>query len=114
MLICPNCGAQNADGANNCSNCGVAFVTAYQPIYTKEEPVNGGKGFAISAMVLGILSMFCFVFPFILSPLAIIFGAVAKGKGNKSGMATTGIVLGIVSYEIRPVVYCICRLTSLE
>lgn len=45
-------------------------------------------------MVCGIVSLF--VFAFIAGALGIIFGAVAKSKGCRSGMATAGIVCGVI------------------
>ena len=49
-------------------------------------------------MVLGIISLLCY--PVITGVLAIIFGAVAKSKGCKSGMATAGIVCGIIGLAL--------------
>ncbi len=53
-----------------------------------------GKGLAIAALVLGIVSFFCF--PIITGVLGIVFGGVAKSKGCRSGMATAGIVCGAI------------------
>ena len=53
-----------------------------------------GKGLAIAALVLGIVSFFCY--PIITGVLGIVFGGVAKSKGCRSGMATAGIVCGAV------------------
>lgn len=71
-----------------------------QPIY--QQPVQQpekqpASGLATASLVLGIVSLVLFMFPFITSILAIIFGGVAKSKGNKSGMATAGLVCGIIS-----------------
>ena len=95
MLVCPNCGAQNQDGAASCSNCGAQFAVtpvAYGGGAAVKQP---GKGLAIAGMVCGICSFF--VAGLILGLLAIIFGAVAKKQGYKGGIATTGIVLGIIA-----------------
>lgn len=62
--------------------------------YTAQTPSEPGKGFAIAGMVCGIVSFFCF--GFITGLLGVIFGAVAKSKGCKSGMATAGIVCGVL------------------
>ena len=59
-----------------------------------------GSGLAIAALVLGILSLVfwvAYIGYVIMAPLAIIFGALAKRQGNSSGMATAGIVMGIIS-----------------
>lgn len=57
-----------------------------------------GKGMAIAAMVLGIVSFFCF--PAITGALGIIFGCVAKGKGSRSGMALAGIICGAIGIAL--------------
>lgn len=63
-----------------------------QPYY---RPVaEPGKGFAITSLVLGICALL--IYPIITGVLAIIFGAVAKSKGNTGGMATAGIVCGSI------------------
>ena len=67
-----------------------------QPIYQQPEK-QPASGLATASLVLGIVSLVLFMFPFITSILAIIFGGVAKSKGNKSGMATAGLVCGIIS-----------------
>lgn len=64
----------------------------YNP-YQPQAP-NPGQGLAIAAMVLGIVSFFCF--PIITGTLGIIFGCVAKGKGCRNGMATAGIICGAI------------------
>ncbi len=64
-------------------------------------PVNPSKpaeGLGIAALVLGLVSSVLFWIPFIgliVSLTSVIFGAVAKTKGN-GGMAIAGIVLGII------------------
>jgi hypothetical protein len=111
-MFCKNCGTQCADNAGFCPNCGTALTQEEQPVYQQpvmeqpiqqpvyqqpvmEQPVQQpGKGLAIASLVLGIVSLLCF--PFITGILAIIFGAVAKNKGYIGGMATAGIVCGII------------------
>jgi hypothetical protein len=63
------------------------------------------SGWAVASLVLGILSFLCL--PFIAAVVAIVFGVIAKGgiKRSKeelggSGLATAGIVLGIVNLAI--------------
>ena len=73
-----------------------------QPMYQMpqpQQPVDNGNGFAVASLVLGILSIFC-IPPIISSLLAIIFGALAKSKGNKGGMPIAGIVCGIIGLVI--------------
>lgn len=100
-MVCNKCGSPITPGATFCTNCG-APVEAQAPqtynatpVYNAPQPeAVPGKGLAVASMVVGIVSFFCF--GIILGILAIIFGGVAKSKGCKSGMATAGIVLGVV------------------
>lgn len=73
----------------------------YEPAaqFDNDIPANAeaGKGPAIASLVTGILGVLC------CSPCAvaaIICSVVAKSKGNKSGMATAGLVLGIIGIVI--------------
>ncbi len=110
-MVCPNCGNNNENGAQFCANCGTSLAapTETAPNYEQipnvqnvyQEPYNqyipnadAGKGFAIASLVLGLVSFLCF--PIITGVLGIIFGSVAKKKGSRSGMATAGIVCGII------------------
>ncbi len=63
------------------------------------------SGWAVASLVLGILSFMCL--PFIAAAVAIVFGAIAKsgikrsrGEMGGSGMATAGIVLGVVNLAL--------------
>lgn len=56
------------------------------------QPSNG-KGFAVSSMVLGLVGLIVAALP--CGILAIVFSVLAK-KRTKSGMATAGLVLGII------------------
>ena len=64
-----------------------------------------GKGMGIASMVLGITSFFpgcCFAglyLNFVLAILAVIFGAIGRKRPGR-GMATTGLVLGIVNITL--------------
>jgi len=69
------------------------------PQFNNEIPANAeaGKGVAIASLVTGIIGILC------CSPCAIaaiICSIVAKSKGSKSGMATAGLVLGIIGVVI--------------
>ena len=106
-MICKNCGYENNDQSQFCVSCGAVLEqpqqTTYQQPYNQQynnfnqyqptAPVPG-KGFAIAGMILGIVSFFCI--PLITGILGIIFGAIAKSKGYRGGMATAGIVCGIL------------------
>lgn len=123
-MICRHCGTSNPEGATSCINCGAGLEDSssqnsygtsnysqydynqsqynqytynqpYQNTYTNNQPQpKPGTGLAIASMVCGIISFFCFAY--IMGILGIVFGAVAKSKGCKSGMATAGIVCGIL------------------
>ena len=115
-MFCNNCGTQLPDNANVCSNCGTPVNGgAQQPQYQQpvqpqyQQPVQPqyqqpyaaapqGKqpahGMAIAALVCGLVGLF--FFPAILGCIATILGSVAKKKGNTSGIATGGMVLGII------------------
>lgn len=109
-MLCKNCGTLNDPNSKFCTSCGADLSLANegetpvtpQPTYdaynaAPQYPVQNpqdGKGFAIASLVLGIVSFFCFAF--ISGTLGIIFGVVAKNKGYKGGMATAGIVCGVI------------------
>lgn len=112
-MICKKCGAFNEEGTNFCANCGENLRVAEQVVQPESvvenvvptgyvqnpEPVKQpAMGLAIAAMICGIVSFLCFWY--ITGPLGIIFGAVAKNKGCKSGMATAGIVCGIIGVAL--------------
>ena len=66
------------------------------PSWNNDAPANEpGKGLAIASLVTGILSVVCCGALFIWLA-AIICAVIAKSKGNKSAMATVGLILGIV------------------
>jgi len=93
-MFCPQCGAQNADGAKFCASCGAGLTAPARAreaktVVTKERT----SGLAIAALIMGILGI---------SLLAIIFGAIAMSQTSKDpnlkgrGMAVAGLVLGIL------------------
>ncbi len=126
MAFCKNCGTQLPDGTAFCSNCGQKTdapapqqpapqqpAPQYQaPQYQAPQtypgqPVNTGKGLSITALVVGILCIVGSWIPVInyvttiLAILGVIFGALGRKKsilatGKASGLATAGLVLGII------------------
>lgn len=73
----------------------------------QNTPVSAGKGFSVSALVLGILGIVGGWFPVvnyftsICALLGLIFGVAGRKKslaasGRPSGLATAGLVLGII------------------
>jgi hypothetical protein len=103
-MFCNKCGANIADGSSFCPSCGAQFGNA-------AAPKTPGLGMAIASMVLGIISLLCF--PYITGVLAVIFGAVAKNNGYKSGMATAGIVCGIIGVALWLLMLLACSGTGL-
>ena len=93
-MTCNNCGANLTDGSNFCNNCGTPIVT------TQVTPINTpGVELAISGLVCGICSIF--IFGLTLGVLGIIFSVIAKIQGYKKGMATAGIICGIIGIIIK-------------
>ena len=137
-MICQKCGSFNNDDSVFCTTCGadlknqapatpVQPAAPYQPQapyqaqpyqpqpyqpQPYQQPVNvpkpkqPGMGLAIAGMVLGIISLLCF--PYITGVLGIIFGAVAKSKGCRSGMATAAIVTGAIGVGLWLVMLVAC------
>lgn len=103
-MFCNNCGAQNDPGASFCTECGSSLnviPTTPENNHTvnNSQPAQPANGLAIAGMVCGIVSCLCIV-PIVTGVLGIIFGCVAKSKGNKSGMATAGIVCGSIGLAL--------------
>ena len=74
----------------------------------EENPNSGKKGFAITALVLGLLSVVCFCcgLGFFTAPLAIIFAVIAlvKRHGGKA-MSIVGLVLASLSLIFTIMIY---------
>lgn len=82
-----------------------------QPNNNTPAPVNDGKGMSIAALVLGILGIIggwipvvCY-FTTVCAVLGLIFGILGRKKsalvnGKPSGLATAGLVLGIIGTAI--------------
>lgn len=109
ITICENCDStlipRGLRPPRFCPRCGhrLGLLPATGPVTAPREEVHT-SGAAIAALVLGILSV---LIPFGCLPFgipAIIVGSIASNRINNtagrlggSGMATTGIVLGIIS-----------------
>ncbi len=126
-MFCPNCGQNNLDEAQFCTSCGTALnqqsapqqQAPQQPVYQQPvyqqpaanavpvKPKQPANGLAVASLVLGLVSFFCFAV--ITGGLAIIFGAVAKSKGNTGGMATGGIACGVVGVALWLVMLIACQ-----
>jgi hypothetical protein len=112
MLFCPNCGFKIENLWNNCPECGAilreqkiinafqpsppnqpTYQPTYQPIKFQKRPDNYGYG--IVALICGILGFFLYFWLF--GIIAIICGAVGQKKDATKGLATAGLVLGILN-----------------
>jgi len=88
---------------------------AYTPEPTHEPEPKRGNGFAITALVLGIIAAVLAFIPvvnlvsFVLAIAAIVFGVVgliASGRRRTGkGMSITGIVLGVIALVIAILMY---------
>lgn len=75
-----------------------------QPTVEKEPPMPC-KGLAIASMILGFISIM--LYGFLTGILSVIFAIVAKANGNKSKMATTGLVCSICSMAFWTVIFVV-------
>ena len=53
-----------------------------------------GKTYGIVSLILAIIGIF--VFGIILGPIAIILGAIGRKKDDSKGLATAGLIIGII------------------
>lgn len=87
-MFCMNCGKEIDDDVAYCPHCGKA---------TKETPLEAGrakeesKEYAISSMVLGLMSL---ILPFLNLPCAIL--AIVLSKKSKNSYAQAGNAMGII------------------
>ena len=97
---CPECGEMIVVGAAKCRFCGAVFDPRLRR--TSMHRGQSYQGFAITSMVLGIVSIFTACFGIVFGIVAIIFGVVANNGMKQSknfdgkGMATAGLVTGIL------------------
>ncbi|MEE1248617.1 MAG: hypothetical protein UHU19_05250 [Lachnospiraceae bacterium] len=99
-----NMGYNNGNAYQNMGSSGMnneAWKQQY--INPQQQKKEGGNGFGIAALILGIISLilFCTCINIPLAILAIIFAIVQMVKGGKSGagkgMAIAGLITGIAS-----------------
>lgn len=72
--------------------------TAHVP--SSQDAPKPGKGFAVTALILGIAAFMVGTNPFLAIPVgaaAVIFGTVARRTGQRAGFAMTGLILGAFS-----------------
>jgi hypothetical protein len=61
------------------------------------------SGLAVASLVMGIVGLLVSLFG-IIPILAVVFGVMARRRGENSGLATAGIVLGIIGLVLMVVV----------
>jgi len=86
-MICPQCGKDNPQGAQQCASCGAILLGAYQPPRT--------SGLAVASLVLSLLCVF--------APVGLVLGIIAlvqmsnrRNQLTGSGFAIAGICVGAV------------------
>ncbi|MCL2150111.1 MAG: DUF4190 domain-containing protein [Dehalococcoidia bacterium] len=90
-VFCNSCGTESREGDSFCAKCGSSLVAMSRVM--SESIARRTNGFAIAALVLGLVGM---------SPLAIIFGVLSLKQIGQDpnldgrGMAIAGLVLGIL------------------
>ena len=99
---CPSCGEPIVANAAKCRFCGAVFDPRLRATSCAGPGWPSYQGFAITSMILGILALIsCYCGP-IFGIAAIIFAVVANngmktsGNLNGKGMATAGLVMGII------------------
>ena len=122
-MICKNCFGVVQKDATFCPNCGTKTEseTAQQsqdthhphdefnphlpphPYHTDPHPA---QGLATASMIMGILGLT--ILGALGGILGLIFALVARSQGNRSGQATAGLVMSIISLALWIIVVCSC------
>lgn len=79
---------------------------------TESKATNGRKGFNITSLVLGIISVVCFCWWYVSIPcsiIAIIFSIAGKNDDGR-GMGVAGLVLGIIGLVLCLLLYVLAIL----
>jgi predicted RNA-binding Zn-ribbon protein involved in translation (DUF1610 family) len=98
---CPTCGELIIATAAKCRFCGAIFDARLCGSSSRQHG-QSYHGFAVTSLVLGILALPTACFGIVFGIVAIIFSAIASNGMKKSrnfegkGMATAGMVMGII------------------
>lgn len=106
-MYCPKCGALNPDSARLCSACGQVMMMAVPQAPDSAPMGRRVSGWAIAALVLGILSPFTCMLTTLPAVVAGIVALVkignSNGRSTGTGMAIAGMVLPVVLWPIAAV-----------
>ena len=98
MAFCKNCGAQNNENDAFCTNCGAQLTEEVVETPVVEAPAKKKNGMGIASLICSIASWIpCNCFGGITAILAIIFAIVSMKKVGKNGLATAGLIIGIIT-----------------
>ena len=84
---------------------------SYTPQGGPTPPASqAGKGMAIAALVLGILSIIdpTLIFGIIAGVVGIVLAVLAKKQGFTGGIATAGLVLSIIGVALNALILILC------
>lgn len=101
---------EEMNDSNNINNTEYTYAQPEQQIVEQPVQNEGGSGFGIAALVLGILALLTFCIPCInllLAILSIIFAIIQLVRGNAKGLAIGGLITSILSIIACIVFYAI-------
>ena len=105
--FCPKCGKEMKEDENFCSSCGGQI----------ELQADKADKFALTGMILGLVSIIAWIIPLFGYPIAIC-GIVFSAKGLKSttgkGKAIAGLILSIIFLLLTLGNSCLGALISLD
>ena len=103
IMFCSSCGTSNPDGTAFCSKCGSPAARTNQPtpppVFLAPRPSSPGNTFSTVGIILGAISFL--LLPIVFGPAGLIFGAVAKSKGEEKAVVALvvsglGLVIGML------------------
>ena len=118
-MNCSKCNHELSAGAVFCGNCGQPVPAQPQQAPTQESttqvpaqvvPVSSvGSGKATASLILGILGLVGAIIPIlglVMGIVGIVLGSMSL-KSSKRGMATAGIILGVLVVLFSLVIFCL-------
>jgi len=108
--FCSQCGSAIEAGARFCPSCGqpsqstpmsAAPPQQYGANVQNQSADPPGKGMALASIIVGVAGMCVPYGGIVLAIIGLVLGVVSKNKltegGQPTGMATAGIVIGVIS-----------------